>query len=485
MRAFLAGLRTETNSFVSRATTLADFKGAYVPAGEGPVDADSHPGYATLLQCARDASVEVVRGPAAGATPGGAVERAAYAQLRADLLSGLKAAAPVDIVFLDLHGAMAADGEPDCEGDLLVAARAIVGPGAKIGALLDPHATLSPRMLAAADILIAYKEYPHTDVCERARELFALTLAARKGEIRPVAAVTPLRALGGFATLHSPMRDFVRSMQADEKAAGVLSVSLIHGFPWADSADNGAKMLVYADGDLARAQRFADAAGARFIAIREQAAQHYLSVEECIAMVRAAPEKRFILADACDNPGGGADGDSTHLLAPLWASGIGKIGAALMNDEAALQACLKAGVGADLILSLGGRLSKFSGDPLVVSGRLAGIAQSVSPPLRAAPGAPVGPIARFATACGDIIIAGRRREALWPGLFTETGARLEDYCVIVVKSSNHFRAGFEGLADEVLSVGTPTAMSPDLAALPFKHLPRPMWPLDAAPGAIK
>lgn len=484
MRLFLTALRTETNSFVARTTSLDDFRANfYAPAGDGLIDRDAHPGYAEILACARAAGFEVLRGPAAAATPGGVVAAEAYAQLRDELLASLSASAPVDVVLLDLHGAMSAQGEPDCEGDLLAAVRARVGASVKIGALLDPHATLSARMLEAADILIAYKEYPHTDIAARARELFSLIVSAWRGEIRPVHAVAPLHALGGFTTIRSPMREFVDSMQADERRAGILSVSLIHGFPWADNADNGAKMLVYADADRARASAVAEAAGARFSAIRAEAAQSHLSVEECIARIRAAPTKRFIVADTCDNPGGGADGDSTHLLAPLWASGIGRIGVALVNDEAALNACLAAGVGGAVTLPVGGKLSRFSGAPLFVRGRVAGIAQSVAPAPGAAPGAPVGPVARVSADCGDIVITGRRREALWPGLFTETGAQPCKYRVIVLKSSNHFRAGFANLADEVLSVATPTAMNTDLAAMPFKHLPRPMWPLDEMLGA--
>lgn len=483
MRAFLASLRTETNSFVARATTLADFRGhAFVPPGNGPVDADAHRGYATLLECAREAGLDLVRGSAAAATPGGVVAPDAYAELRRALLSELAAAAPVDVVFLDLHGAMAAEAEPDCEGDILAAARAIAGPDAKIGALLDPHAALSARMVERADILIAYKHYPHTDIAERARELFVLTLAAKRGEVRPIAAVAPAYALGGFATTRSPMREFIASLHADEAAPDILSVSLIHGFPWADSADNGAKALVYADNDAERARALAENIAARFTAIRELAVQDYLTPDGAIERVRAAPHKRFLIADACDNPGGGADGDSTHLLAPLWRAGLSGLGAALINDAAALSACLSAGLGSTLTLSLGGKLSTFSGRPLVLTGRVAGMVERVAPPPHAAPGAPLGPIVRFATECGDILISGQRREALWPNLFTETGAALDDYRIIVVKSSNHFRAGFEGVADDILSVGTPTAMNPDLGALPFKHLPRPMWPLDRARG---
>lgn len=479
MRVFIAELRTETNSFVERPTTLDDFMGGDGAPPSGAVDANAHPGYATFLACAQAERLDIVRGPAAYAVPGGPVASPVYAALRSAVLEAARAAAPFDVALLNLHGAMAAEDVEDCEGDLLTAFREIAGEGAVIATLLDPHATLSPAMVSASNLVTAYKEYPHDDVGDRARELFALAMAAARGEVRPVAAVEACRMLGGFPTKKGPMAAFVASMKADEAREGVLAVSLIHGFPWADSPYNGAKALVYADADAALARNTAHAVAERFRAIAAEAVQKCLNVDDAVARARAWRGGLLILADVSDNPGGGADGDATHLLGALIAGGAERIGAALVNDRAALEACLAAGAGAELTLSIGGKRSYLSGPPLVMHGKVAGLAQSVGPgPNDAALAAAVGPIARFATPACDVILCGERREALWPGLFEAVGARLRDYRFLVLKSSNHFRASFEPLADEVLSVGSPTAMNPDLAAMPFRRVPRPMWPLD-------
>lgn len=481
MRTYVAALRTETNSFVARATTLDDFRaGAYAPAGEAPVCALTHPGCAALVASAREAGLEVFRGPVAYAVPGGPVTDAAYAALRQELLDGLRAALPVDLVLLDLHGAMAAQSLPDCEGDLLAAIRAVAGNDAVIAGLLDLHATLSPAMLAASDLLHAYKEYPHTDVAERARELFDLAHAAARGQTRPVAAVAACRVLGGFATTREPMQGFVRSMEeAETGAGGILSVSLIHGFPWSDSADNGAKLLAYADGEPARAANAALALADRFAGLAELAAERPLSIDEGMSQIAACPGERIVVADASDNPGGGGDGDATHVLAALRDAGFTGIGAALFHDPVALAACLDAGEGARLTLSIGGQMSRFSGEPVAVDGVVAGLADRVERgPGDAAAGPPVGPVVRFATGFADVILCGTRREALWPGLFTATGADPAGYRIILLKSSTHYRASFAPLADRILSIGSPTAMNPDLSGLPFSCLPRPIWPLD-------
>lgn len=481
MRAYVAALRTETNSFVARATTLGDFRaGAYAPAGDGPVCALTHPGCMAMMTAAQSAGLEVRRGPVAYAVPGGPVADAAYETLKREILDGLRASLPVDLVLLDLHGAMAARSVPDCEGDLLAAIRATAGRAAVVAGLLDLHATLSPAMLEAADLLHAYQEYPHTDVAERGRELFARAMALAGGRIRPVHAVAACGALGGFPTTRPPMEDLVREMiEAEAAGDGILSVSLVHGFPWSDSADNGAKVLVYADGDPARAADTALRTAERFAAIAEVAAERPLSITEGVERAAAFRGERIILADASDNPGGGADGDATHLLAALRQAGLTRIGAALVHDPAALKACLEAGTGARLELDIGGQMSRFSGSPIRIEGVVAGLAERVGRgPGDPAAGPPVGPVARFSTGFADFILCGARREALWPSLFTATGADLSRYRILVLKSSTHFRASFAPLADEVLAIGAPTAMNPELADLPFKRLPRPIWPVD-------
>ena len=112
------------------------------------------------------------------AQPAGPTVRAVYESLRDELLADLQRAMPVDVILLYLHGAMVADGYPDCEGDVLQRARTIAGEKAVIGAELDLHSHLTPTMLANANAIIAYKEYPHTDIVDRARDLYRICLDA-------------------------------------------------------------------------------------------------------------------------------------------------------------------------------------------------------------------------------------------------------------------------------------------------------------------
>ena len=175
VKVFVGGIRTETNTFVSRKTSEADFRaGDISPATTQNVDPGLHPGYVGIMRAATDAGYHVARGIVAYAVPGGPVEQPVYEVLKAELLEDLRRAMPVDMVLLDLHGAMVAEETSDCEGDILEDVRRIVGAEIIVGALLDPHAVLTHRMLTAADLLHAYKEYPHTDVMERAEELFEI-----------------------------------------------------------------------------------------------------------------------------------------------------------------------------------------------------------------------------------------------------------------------------------------------------------------------
>ena len=183
------------------------------------------------------------------AQPGGITLRAVYEELRDALLEDLKAAMPVDAVLLFMHGAMVAEGYDDCEGDTLERVRAVVGPDATIGVELDLHCHLTEAMRASADVIVIYKEYPHTDIVDRARDLYPLVVRTASKEIRPVMAYADCRIVNMWRTSREPVAGFVRRMEALEGRDGILSVSFGHGFPWGDVAEVGAKMLVVADGD--------------------------------------------------------------------------------------------------------------------------------------------------------------------------------------------------------------------------------------------
>ena len=188
MRIFTASLATETNTFSPVPTDRASFEMAFYAApGQHPDTPTlcSSPMVALRRRAEAD-GLTVIEGTATWAEPGGLVQRQAYEGLRDEILGQLRAALPVDAVMLGLHGAMVAQGYDDCEGDLLARVRDIVGPDVVIACELDPHSHLTAKRVAAADILAAFLEFPHTDFYERGEHVVELGLKALRGVVKPV-----------------------------------------------------------------------------------------------------------------------------------------------------------------------------------------------------------------------------------------------------------------------------------------------------------
>src|SRR5512140_377857 len=188
MRVFSGSLATETNTFAPMPTGLESFRDrGYFPAGRHPKELTFFSGpLCALREVAPAKGWTLIEGMVAGAQPSGTVTREAYEQLRDELLADLRGALPVDMVLLGLHGAMVAQGYDDCEGDILERVRAMVGPKVVVGAELDPHMHRTPAMVDNADLLVSMKEYPHTDVMERACELVTLCEFKAQDRSHPV-----------------------------------------------------------------------------------------------------------------------------------------------------------------------------------------------------------------------------------------------------------------------------------------------------------
>ena len=208
MRIFTASLATESNSFSPIPTSRKSFEDTmYFPPGTHP-DRATHctaPLYVARRR-ARQEGFELVEGSCFWAEPAGLTRQADYEDMRDEILRQLEAAMPVDAVLLGLHGAMAATETDDCEGDILERVRAIVGPKAVIGVEHDPHCHLTERRVRNCDVMILYKEYPHTDFVERAEELVTLVLKTLRAEIKPVMSVFDCRMYERFPTSREPAR---------------------------------------------------------------------------------------------------------------------------------------------------------------------------------------------------------------------------------------------------------------------------------------
>jgi microcystin degradation protein MlrC len=423
----------------------------------------------------------------AGAQPSGTTTRHAYETLRDELLADLRSALPVDMVLLGLHGAMVADGYDDCEGDLLQRVRAIVGPAVVVGAELDPHNHLTAAMVGSADVLVAFKEYPHTDILERALELVDLCLAKHEGRIEPVASVVDCQMIVTLHTSRDPARAFVDRIMALEGHGGILSISISHGFAWGDVPEMGTKVLVYSDAHVdkgaakgaALARQLAD----ELVAMREGLRVPYPGIDQSIDAALAFDGGPVVLADGADNPGGGAAADATFVLQRLLERGIDNACLGPLWDPIAVRIAFDAGVGATLMMRIGGKISPLSGDPLDLRVTVAALhADMFMTGLANTPTA-MGDCALLETAGVQIMLCSTRNQAMGSDVFTQLGVDLAAKKIIVVKSSQHFYASFAKVARQVIYVGAPGAVTLDLKTLPYQKIRHPKWPIDAAETA--
>jgi microcystin degradation protein MlrC len=484
MRVFLATLGTETNTFASFPTGIEDFRrGLWVE--KGAMSIGPNPWIAPAQKWvarAEAAGWEVVESLHAFAEPAGVTIRSAYEEMRDRILADLRAAGPVDAVLMFLHGAMIAEGYDDCEADFVQRMRAQVGPDVKIGIELDLHAHIDEAIVDAADIIVIYKAYPHIDYAERADDLFTLMERTLTGEIEPKMALFDCKVMGLFPTTREgPMVGFVEDMFAAEGKDGILSLSLNHGFPWADVRHAGAKMLAVADGDLAIAQRAAEAFGRKFYQVRAEATLPFVPMADAIAEAKKSGGKPLLLADTSDQTGGGAPGDTTYLITALMDAGITNAVYGPLWDPLAVGICFAVGVGAKLKLRIGGKFEPHSGPCLDVDAEVLHLARDSYQDQLSNERVPMGDVAVIRVKGIEILLNTRRVGVFSPTMFTRHGITLGDKQVIGLKNLYKHRDVFAPLVRDQLFVATPGACPPDWASIPFTRIPRPMWPLDPDP----
>jgi len=479
MRIFFGALGTETNTFAPLPTGLASFRERdYFPAG-------THPGKPTFLSAPlhvlREKCLatgwELIEGMVASAQPSGITTRQAYESLRDELLNDLRQALPVDMVILGMHGAMVADGYDDCEGDILARVRDIVGPGVTVGAELDLHAHLSPLMVQKADVLVLYKEYPHTDTLPRARELVDLCIDKQQGKIVPVAALVDCEMIVPIHTTREPGLSIVKKIQGLEGKGGILSVSLAHGFATGDVPEMGTKVLVYSNGDLMKAQSLARSLADDLMAMRDQLSIPFRTIDQALDEALAIDGGPVVLADRPDNPGSGAAGDATFVLTRLLERKVTNVALGPMWDPMAVRIAFDAGEGAQLMLRIGGKTSPYSGDPVDLFCKVLSLKENMAMTGLSGGQTQLGNCALVCANGIDIVLTSNRNQAMNIDLFTQLGCDLLSKKIVVVKSAQHFYASFSKIAKAVIYMGGRGAATPDWHTFTYNKISRPRWPL--------
>lgn len=492
MKIFAAGIATETNTFSPIPTSLEDFfvqRGKDVLAGR--IDHPSLDLSVIWGEQAKQHGYEFCFSLNAWAQPSGMTSREAYESLRDEVLQDLRTAMPVDIVLLNLHGAMVAHGYDDCEEDIIRRVRAIAGEHAIVGVELDLHCHLSPAKIESADLVILYKEYPHVDIHERARELFRLAVDAKLGRIRPTMAIFDCRMIGLYPTSRQPMREFVDSMMQAEGRNGVLSVSFGHGFQFADLPHLGAKMLVVTDNDQAQAKAIAEEFGLRVYRMRQKIGVESLSLplEDALSKALASPTTPVVVADQSDNPGGGAPGDATFALRWLLNHDAREVALAILHDPEVVKTAKKAGKGATLSVRLGGKIGPSSGDPVDLEVTVSSVLDDYMHEFPQQSGEPamysIGDVVALHGRGIDIVVGSKRCQCLAPSIFSDLGIDPKRKRVLIPKSAQHFYGAFAPIASEVIYMTGPGAVPPDPRKVSYHRIdPSRLYPWTGDPLSI-
>jgi microcystin degradation protein MlrC len=423
----------------------------------------------------------------ANANPSGIVTDDAFNEIGGMILDSAANQAPIDGVLLHLHGAMVVESYEDGEGELLARLRRTLGPEVPVVVTLDLHANVTQAMADNASALIAFRTYPHVDMYERAWQGAELLERAMQGEVRPRTVIARRPMLYGLDRGRhqaGPMAELIARGEALEAAGEALAVSICAGFSRANIRDVGPSVTVTVDGNSPRGQAIAETFMDHAWATREYQSYTLLPVAEAVARARAGKpgDQPLVVADYTDNPGGGGYGDATAFLRALVEAGVEGVAFHAICDPDSVEAGMRAGIGTQTILTLGGKTDPaMGGGPLTLVGEVTHLSNGrfiAYGPMGGGVERDYGPSMVFRVGGIDIILITNNGQAVDLGQFTSLGIDPTRYTTVAVKSMQHFRAAFEPIAREVILVDTGALCSETYTPELFDKVRRPVWPLD-------
>ena len=485
-----AEISHETNTFSIRPTDIQAFRDRYLLDGPQAIAAkgDKNTELAGLLDVGRENDWSVTHTISAAAGPGGRVTRDAFETLLAPLLDAARIGG-WDGVFLILHGAMVTEDHDDGEGEILRRLRDIIGPDLPVAVTLDPHANVTRAMCEQAQILVSFTTYPHVDVRSTSRRAAELLHRTMSGGIHPVThrAHRPmLEEANGGRTDIGPMIDRHALARAYEARKGVYAISINGAFPCADVAELGPTVLITGEGDAAPLQAIAEDLAQDIWERRFEALNHYLTATEAaeVAQNWRTGSGPLVIADYADNPGSGAYGDAPALLVAMLTAGVADACFGPLIDPEAAAQLQDAAIGTEVTLPIGGKTApEFGGGPLTVTGTLLwkGEGRFVGDgPILDGQERSFGTTAVLRVAGIDVLIVSIAHQMLDLKQFRTFGIDPAAKSVVALKSMQHFRAAFAPIAGRIIVCDTGALCTLHYDRLPYQHVPRPTFPLDAS-----
>jgi microcystin degradation protein MlrC len=487
MRIGIGEFAHETNTLCAGLTDLSHFRARHWKEGDELLE--FHRGVRDplggMIAAGERMGLTLVPLLATSTEPSGTIARGTYEAIRDALFGRIRAAGPLDALCLSLHGAGSAEGIDDLEGTLLHELREITGRELPVVVTLDLHGHTTPEMVEHADALLYCHEYPHVDGYDRGVEAVELAARIARGEAHPVMWLEPLpMLLPPSTTMHGPARAVNERCFAWEARPGIIDCAFVHGFPHTDVPIAGAGVLATADGDRNLARQAAQDVAAFIWEIRDAFLQPLPGADEAVRQAMTEQREPVVIAEVSDNPGGGAPGDGTHLLRALLALNAPRTCFGFVADPETAAQAHAGGAGATIQVRLGGKTDRLHGDPVEAEAYVKCLTDGrfrYTTPMGAGTEVTLGPMARLVIGQVDVLVSSVRTQTLDAEVFLLHGIDVRRYRIVGLKSQQHFRAGFEGIAGAIIRCDPPGLTTSNLATLPFRRIRRPTWPLDELP----
>lgn len=488
IRIAAAGFLHESNTFSSIPASLALWQRSGILEGDAirkeyASSQSTLAGFLALEQ--EDPQVEIVPLVFGRLTPMGAITEEAIEHLMQRIVEAIGNHGPWDGILLPQHGAAVSIPFLDADGELLRRVRKRVGPTVPIGMALDMHANVSQDMVVPADIVTVYQTNPHIDARAQALLCGRLLVRTIRGEIRPrMALATPPLVVNilNQGTSDEPMSELLAVAQAQRKRPGVLSVSVVEGYPYADVPEMGMSFIAVTDDDQALADDVAHQLARAAWDLREALNQGGTPIDEALRQADAAPAGPVVLFDVGDNVGGGSPGDSTHILHAARTLGVRNLLQALCDPQVVMQ-CQAAGVGGRVTANVGGKSDPLHGTPFPIEATVTALSdgryEETGPTHGGFRFFNDGASAALRTDDGyTLVLTSRAAGSSSLQQFRTLGIEPLSMQIIVAKGVHSPRPAMEPIARKMIWVASPGVTTADLSTFTYQHRRVPLYPLD-------
>jgi microcystin degradation protein MlrC len=482
-RIAVGGFLHETNTFAPTKATYDDFVhgGGWPAMAQGAdllrVMRGINVGLAGFVEQAEANGWEMVPTISCGASPCAHVTKDAFERVVRVMIDGIKTAGPLDAVYLDLHGAMVTEHLDDGDGEILARVRKVIGKELPLVVSLDLHANVTPEMVEHADALIAYRTYPHVDMADTGRAAarhLALLLGTKQRFAKAFRQLPFLIPISWQCTNDQPTKGIYQKLAALQSEA-IPTLSFTPGFPAADFRDCGPSVFAYG-----KTQADANNAADKLAALIEGHENDFdgriytpdEGIRHAMELAKTASGP-IVIADTQDNPGAGGDSDTTGMLRALVRNNATRAATGVIYDPASARAAHAAGVGATVTLALGGK-SGIPGDApykeSFIVEKLSDGKFVASGPYYGGRDMDMGPSAALRIGGVRVVVSSHKAQLADQSMYRYVGIEPTQQSILVNKSSVHFRADFEPIAETLLICAAPGAMPADTSTLPWTRL---------------